>query len=75
MIFSACDKEIENLNIEIVDKEKQRLETLKQLDESMAKVKVLEKDKEKKQISYKVSQRKKENLANEDMQIILRGRR
>jgi len=71
----ASEKEVENLKNYLNDQEKLREETLKSLDECMAKVKILEKDKEIKIDKYKFDQRKKENLELEDMQIILRGRR
>ena len=73
--LNASEREIKNLKNELSEKESQRRETLKKLDEAMAKVKVLENDKENKHSDFKVLQRKKENLELEDMQIILRGRR
>tara|TARA_B100000925_G_scaffold289647_1_gene272988 strand:+ start:17425 stop:17874 length:450 start_codon:yes stop_codon:yes gene_type:complete len=72
--LSASEKEIANLTEELEVKQSEREKTLKLLDESMAKVKILENDKIRKQKSYKFKRQKKENLDIEDMQIILRGR-
>jgi flagellar biosynthesis chaperone FliJ len=72
--LNATEKEIKNLSEELKDKERKRQEVLKHLDEALSRVKILENDKKKKQLSYKFQQQKKENLELEDMQIILRGR-
>ena len=71
--LNASESEIKNLFEELNIKKLDREKTLKLLDESMAKVKILENDKSKKHKTYKSKKQKKENLEIEDMQIILRG--